>query len=246
MYWLIPCTNNMYNILEAFDSLKAVYWTESVNYDIGDIVYIYCDKPYERVMFKCEVIEAKLSFKDIVDQIEFWVREDDFIDSQNKTFVSLKLVKKLESDELSLDNLLLNGLSRPLQAPILVKDELLLFITSAFNKADTINEIDDKFVQVQQIKDSISKFVESKKWAQFYNPKNLAMSISIEATELMEIYQWCTPEECWDISESKERENIEEQLSDIMIYCLSLADQLDIDVSSAIYNKIKKNKIKYK
>lgn len=71
------------------------------------------------------------------------------------------------------------------------------------------------------------------------------MSIAIEASELMEIFQWLSPEEALDINNSSEATHLNEELSDVIIYCLSLANQLDIDVTAAIEDKLKKNAIKY-
>ena len=103
----------------------------------------------------------------------------------------------------------------------------------------------DKTRTIQEIKDKISRFVEERNWNESHNPKNLSMSIAIEASELMEIFQWLSLEEAWNINKSNERVHLQEELSDIIIYCFSLANQLGIDVSSAIDDKIEKNGIKY-
>lgn len=103
----------------------------------------------------------------------------------------------------------------------------------------------DKLTNIQQLKDKVAKFVHERNWNQFHSPKNLAMSIAIEASELMEIFQWLSTEEAWDINNSSESTHLKEELSDVIIYCLSLANQLDIDVTTAIEDKIRKNGIKY-
>lgn len=103
----------------------------------------------------------------------------------------------------------------------------------------------DQLTSIQQLKDKVAKFVAERNWNQFHNPKNLSMSIAIEASELMEIFQWMSMEESWDINNSSESTHLREELSDVIIYCLSLANQLDIDVATAIEDKIKKNGIKY-
>lgn len=103
----------------------------------------------------------------------------------------------------------------------------------------------DQNTNIQKLKNQVSKFTEDRNWGQFHNPKNLSMSIAIEASELMEIFQWLNEKESWDIMGSPEAIHLEEELADVMIYCLSLANQLDIDVSGVIEEKIKKNEIKY-
>ena len=105
--------------------------------------------------------------------------------------------------------------------------------------------MNDKDTSIQEIREKISKFVNDRNWNEAHSPKNLSMSISIEASELMEILQWSSTEESWNIDESEEFTHLKEELSDVMIYCLSLANQLDIDVADAIEDKIEKNGEKY-
>ena len=103
----------------------------------------------------------------------------------------------------------------------------------------------DQTSTIQEIKEKISRFVEERNWNEAHNPKNLSMSIAIEASELMEIFQWLSLEESLNINNSDESIHLQEELSDVIIYCFSLANQLGIDISSAIDDKIKKNEIKY-
>ncbi|NMA66040.1 MAG: nucleotide pyrophosphohydrolase [Clostridiaceae bacterium] len=105
--------------------------------------------------------------------------------------------------------------------------------------------MNDNQTSIQEIKDKIAMFDEERNWIEAYNPKDLSMSIAIEAAELMEIFQWMSVEEAKDIGDSEEFTHLKEELSDVIIYCLSLANQLDIDVSASIEDKIKKNGKKY-
>lgn len=105
--------------------------------------------------------------------------------------------------------------------------------------------VNDKDTNIQQIKEKIAGFVKERGWNEMHSPKNLSMSIAIEASELMEIFQWLSPEEAWNINNSSESTHLQEELSDVIIYCFSLANQLGIDVSAAIEDKIGKNAIKY-
>lgn len=98
---------------------------------------------------------------------------------------------------------------------------------------------------IKKIQNQIGKFVNERNWNESHNPKNLAMSISIEAAELMEIFQWKTLEESRDIGKSQEFTHFKEELADVMIYCLSMANQLDIDIADIIEEKIEKNAKKY-
>lgn len=103
----------------------------------------------------------------------------------------------------------------------------------------------DKSTNIQILKDNVLTFVQERDWDNYHNPKNLAMSIAIEAGELMEIFQWLNEQESNNIMNTDENVHLQEELADIIIYCLSLANRLDIDVSSAIEDKIIKNGIKY-
>lgn len=103
----------------------------------------------------------------------------------------------------------------------------------------------DQTRTIQEIKDKIAIFVQERNWNESHNPKNLSISIAIEASELMEIFQWLSLEESLNINNSDERIHLQEELSDVIIYCFSLANQLGIDITSAIDDKIEKNGIKY-
>jgi len=100
-------------------------------------------------------------------------------------------------------------------------------------------------MNIQNIQKQLKGFADERDWDQFHNPKNLAMALSVEASELVEIFQWLTPEEAKDIMATYEGEHVKEEMADVMIYLLQMADQLDIDLESAVANKIEKNSEKY-
>ena len=89
----------------------------------------------------------------------------------------------------------------------------------------------------QQTIDRIRKFSEDRDWDQFHSPANLAKSISIEANELLECFQW--NEENYDINEVKE------ELADVMVYCRNMLDKLGLDEDEIINEKMAKNEAKY-
>lgn len=88
----------------------------------------------------------------------------------------------------------------------------------------------------------IAGFVRERDWEQFHTPKNLAMSIAIEAAELMEIFQW-GPEAAEMVPDDLAK--VREELADVVIYCLAMANRLGIDLSSAVKEKVAKNSRKY-
>lgn len=105
--------------------------------------------------------------------------------------------------------------------------------------------MEDKITYIQEIKDRINKFVKERNWIEAHSPKNLSMSIAIEAAELMEIFQWISTEEAWNIKDSEEFTHLKEELADVLIYCLSFANQLGIDVAGAIEDKMVKNEKRF-
>lgn len=84
-------------------------------------------------------------------------------------------------------------------------------------------------------------FRDERDWAQFHNPKDLAISISLEAAELLEIFQWSGT----DLVASRKQTHMAEELADVVIYCIYLADTVGIGLSEAISAKIDTNKEKY-
>ena len=90
----------------------------------------------------------------------------------------------------------------------------------------------------------IRAFRDARDWMQFHNPKNLACSIVIEASELLELFQWKTPEESETLIQSR-RDAISQELADVAVYVLELADNLGIDLLDAIDRKMALNEAKY-
>lgn len=97
---------------------------------------------------------------------------------------------------------------------------------------------------LEQIRRSIRKFRDERDWMQFHNPKNLACSIAIEAAELLEHFQWKTPEES-ETHSSAAKEEIADEIADVAAYLIELADNLGIDLAEAIERKLQKNALKY-
>lgn len=95
-----------------------------------------------------------------------------------------------------------------------------------------------------KIMEEIRAFCEDRDWRQFHNPKDLASALSIEASELQEIYLWKNPAEVDDVSQKK-RDQIEQEIADIAIYLMDLVDVLDIDLEKVIQEKLEQNRKKY-
>jgi len=97
---------------------------------------------------------------------------------------------------------------------------------------------------VDELKQCMRTFVEQRDWQQFHSPKNLSMSLAIEAAELMEHFQWITIEQSRAIDD-QQKAAAGEELADVICYALALANSLGIDITSTMYKKMEKNRTKY-
>src|SRR4030042_3855233 len=101
--------------------------------------------------------------------------------------------------------------------------------------------------QISDIKDlqkRIGKFVEDRDWKQFHNHKDMAVSLVLEATEVLEHFQWKNPNEILQHAKTH-KEDLSDELADVAVYLFELADNLNIDLKRAVLKKIKKNSHKY-
>jgi NTP pyrophosphatase (non-canonical NTP hydrolase) len=104
----------------------------------------------------------------------------------------------------------------------------------------------DTSTTLADLRNVVRRFVDERDWQQFHSPKNLSMSLAIEAAELMEHFQWI------DIAESREVANdpselaeVQDEIADVLCYLLALANELNIDLADAVHEKMLKNAKKY-
>ena len=97
---------------------------------------------------------------------------------------------------------------------------------------------------MQELLERIREFNNERDWDQFHSPKNLSMALAVEASEIMEIFQWLTQEQSKNLPEEKMVE-LKDELADVTIYLVRLADKLGIDLFGAAEAKIARNKEKY-
>ncbi|MBI3817743.1 MAG: nucleotide pyrophosphohydrolase [Planctomycetes bacterium] len=94
------------------------------------------------------------------------------------------------------------------------------------------------------LRDSLRKFAAEREWDQFHSPKNLASALAVESGELLEHFQWLTEEESRRLSIEK-REKVREEMADVLLYLVRLADKLDADLIEDATRKIESNARKY-
>lgn len=99
-------------------------------------------------------------------------------------------------------------------------------------------------MDMQNIQNIIKDFSKQRDWDQFHNPKNIAMALSVETAELVEIFQWLEPQQALNLDENKQ-EHLKEEVADIAVYLLRICMAYDINLEEAIISKMKKNEIKY-
>ena len=92
--------------------------------------------------------------------------------------------------------------------------------------------------EISKITEELRKFRDERDWAQFHNPKDLALALSIEASELLELFLWKSAEEA-------DADKIKEELADVLAYAFMLADKYGLDVAQIMQNKLAKNNLKY-
>ena len=97
---------------------------------------------------------------------------------------------------------------------------------------------------MQKLIDDIKAFNQERDWEQYHSPKNLSMALSVEVAELVEVFQWLTQEQSRHLPPAKQQA-VEEEIGDVTILLLMLADELGVDVLDAARKKLQRNREKY-
>jgi len=104
----------------------------------------------------------------------------------------------------------------------------------------------DEVATLADLRQRVAEFVAARDWEQFHTPRNLSVAIAVEAAELMEHFQWLTNEQAAAaVQDEAKRAAVADELADVLIYGLSLANALDIDVSTAVMGKLERNEQRF-
>ena len=103
----------------------------------------------------------------------------------------------------------------------------------------------DTQVTIEELKDLVKDFCEARDWDQFHNPKELAIGISTEANELLQVFRFKSEDDMKALMNSEKKTEVEEELADVLYFVLRFAQINNIDLSEAVKNKIEKNNKKY-
>lgn len=133
-YWIIPANPRRYNLEGALRELNGVIdWRQHNNFEIGDIVYIYCSKPISQIVYKMEVIETNITSKDSIADQKYWETPNEFKTSlSNNRFFRISLLDENITEKLSLEDLLNHGLKGAPQGALKVKQSLLSYLQEIF------------------------------------------------------------------------------------------------------------------
>jgi NTP pyrophosphatase (non-canonical NTP hydrolase) len=91
------------------------------------------------------------------------------------------------------------------------------------------------------LRGKLREFAAQRDWEQFHTPKNLAMALAGEVGELLEIFQWLTPDQATEVMTSARADDVRDELADVLIYLVRLADILDVDLTQAAHTKLHRN-----
>jgi 5-methylcytosine-specific restriction protein A len=137
MNWLISANGKMYDHASSFAHYQSVDWRQgNVKYAVGDIVYIYCTTPIQRIRYKCRVTALNKESNEIRDDKDYWLNKNEYEKSLNGKFFNLELIEEVDSSRLSLQELLINGLNAAPQGPVKLSNELERYISSVFITAN--------------------------------------------------------------------------------------------------------------
>ncbi|HAE79201.1 nucleotide pyrophosphohydrolase [Morganella morganii] len=101
-----------------------------------------------------------------------------------------------------------------------------------------------KIKSLEDLQKRLADFAGARNWDQFHSPKNLSIALSVEASELLEIFQWLTEEESKNLN-SEQLTETEQEVADVLLYLLQLSDKLNINILEAAYKKLDANDKKY-
>jgi NTP pyrophosphatase (non-canonical NTP hydrolase) len=98
---------------------------------------------------------------------------------------------------------------------------------------------------IEALQARLREFAAERDWQQYHTPKNLAMALTGEVGELLEIFQWLTPDESRTVMEGPHAGDVKDELADVLIYLARLADVLGVDVLEAAAAKVKRNEVRF-
>jgi len=133
MNWLMSANSKMYDHASSFEHYGFIDWRQGkTKFSIGDIIYIYCTKPAQRIRYKCKVQKLDMSFNEIRDDREYWNDESEYEKALHGLFFKLQSVDQVDTQRLNLEHLKSHGLKAAPQSPMKLHGNILSYIESEF------------------------------------------------------------------------------------------------------------------
>lgn len=129
MNWIIPSNSKIFQPAEAFEKRGYIDWRQNVKFSVGDIVYIYCTKPFKKIMFETIVDKININFEDMTDDKEFWIDKQAYEELEKFKYSRLRLLQNIETEKLELEMLMKNGLKAAPQGPARINEQLKKYIS---------------------------------------------------------------------------------------------------------------------
>ena len=160
MNWIISANSSIYDHSSSFEHYGYIDWRQgNVNFEINDIIYIYCTKPIQKIQYKCRIEKINLNFRDIRDDKEYWKDMYEYEKSLSGKFIRLRLVEQVSSEKLHLSNLQRNGLNSAPQGPVKINQQLLKYLEANFSdnyQPDIFPEmVNEEIVEYEGLKKKI-------------------------------------------------------------------------------------------
>ena len=177
MNWLIPANGKMYDHASSFAHYGSIDWRQgNAKYSIGDVVYIYCTTPIQKVRYKCRVTALDKTSSKIRDDKDYWINKEEYEKSLDGKFFNLELIEEVDSERLSLSLLLHNGLKAAPQGPIKLNETLESYVSSVFSTAN-----DDYFPETIEFSSEIFEGIKKQVSVNKYERSSIARAKCIEA-----------------------------------------------------------------
>ena len=177
MNWLISANGKMYDHASSFAHYGSIDWRQgNVRYSVGDIVYIYCTIPIQRIRYKCKVTKLDKKSSEIRDDKVYWLNQEEYEKSLGGKFFNLELIDEVDSDKLSLPLLLKNGINAAPQGPVKLTENLESYISSVFGTAN-----DEDFPETIESNPEIYEGIKKQVSVNKYERSSIARAKCIEA-----------------------------------------------------------------
>lgn len=159
MEWIIPANSKIYDYEKAFSTYDQIDWKQSANYQVGDTIYVYATMPVKKILYKTKVVEIDLGLGESYQNPEDWIDKDGFNKfNEVKRFVRLEIEDHVDSEALSLDALLRNGLNGAPQGPLKVNEILSSYIEKHMSGQVFPDEVKAELEEGQRITVTVNRY----------------------------------------------------------------------------------------